>query len=151
MKKVINNLVYNQPYLKGVRKNLRKQEISAEKILWGKIRNKQQGYKFKRQFSIGNYILDFYCPKLRLGIEIDGATHSTETEVKRDIEKEKFINRFGVKIIRFINIDVYKNIDGVLEEICNQCQKRGEELKMRPHPCLRRQANPLLSKERERK
>ncbi len=117
MKKAINNLVYNQPYLKGVRRNLRKQEVSAERILWSKIRNRQQHYKFRRQFSIGNYIFDFYCPKLKLGIEIDGATHSTKLEIKRDREKEKFINRFNIKIIRFLNTDIFDDIDSVLEEL----------------------------------
>jgi len=143
MKKAINNLVYNQPCLKGVRRNLRQQGISVEKVLWSKIRNKQQEYKFRRQYSVGRYILDFYCPKIKLGIEVDGATHGTKMEVKKDVEKEKFISRFGIKIIRFINVDIYNNIDGVLMEIYNQCKRRESELKTRPH------SNPLLIKERE--
>ncbi len=129
MKKVINNLVYNQPHLKAIRRNLRKQEISAERIFWSRVRNKQQGYKFKRQFSIGNYILDFYCPKLKLGIEIDGATHGDEFEIKRDAEKEKFISRFGIKIIRFLNTDIFEDIDSVLEELNYQCRKREDKIK----------------------
>jgi len=142
MKKAINNLVCNQPYLKGIRRNLRQQEISAERILWSKIRNKQQKYKFRRQYSVGNYILDFYCPKVKLGIEVDGATHGTKIEIENDNEKENFISRFGIKIIRFINLDIYNEIDGVLAEINSQCEKRERELIIRPHP------NPLLSKER---
>jgi len=143
MKKAINNLVYNQPYLKSVRKNLRQQGISAERVLWSRIRNKQQKYKFRRQYSVGRYVLDFYCPKVKLGIEVDGATHGSKVEVKKDIEKENFINRFGIKIIRFINIDIYNHIDGVLWDINCQCKKRESELKTRPHP------SPLLIKERE--
>ena len=143
MGKAINNLVYNQPYLKGVRKTLRQQEITAERILWSKIRNKQQKYKFRRQYSVGKYILDFYCPRVKLGIEVDGATHSTNVEIKKDIEKEKFIGRFGIKIIRFNNFDIYNEIDSVLTEINYQCEKRERVLETRPHP------SPLLSKERE--
>ena len=142
MKKTINNLVYNQPYLKSIRKNLRQQEISAERMLWSRIRNKQQKYKFRRQYSVGRYVLDFYCPKVKLGIEVDGATHGTKAELEKDIEKENFINRFGIKIIRFINFDIYSEIYGVLTEINRQCEKRERELKTRPHP------SPLLSKER---
>ena len=143
MKKAINNIVYNQPCFKSIRKQLRQQEISAEKMLWSKIRNKQQEYKFRRQYSVGRYVLDFYCSKVKLGIEVDGATHGARKEIKKDIEKENFINRFGIKIIRFINIDIYDHIDGVLMEINYQCKKRERELITRPHP------NPLLIKERE--
>jgi len=143
MEKAKNNLVYNQPCLKSIRKKLRQQDIPAEKVLWNKIRNKQLKYKFRRQYSVGRYVLDFYCPKVKLGIEVDGATHGNKIEIKKDIEKENFINRFGVKIIRFINFDIYHEIDGVLTEINSQCEKRESELKIRPHP------NPLLIKERE--
>lgn len=134
MEKATNNLVYNQPYLKSIRRNLRQQEISAERVLWSKIRNKQQKYKFRRQYSVGKYVLDFYCPKVKLGIEVDGMTHSTKTEIEKDIEKENFINRFGIKIIRFINFDIYNEIDGVLTEINYQCKKREEELKNKTSP-----------------
>ena len=80
-------LLFNLKTQKQIRKNLRKQEVESEKILWWKLRNRQLGdYKFRRQFGINKYIVDFYCPKLKLAIEIDGATHSTK--------KEKVENRF---------------------------------------------------------
>ncbi len=84
-------IVYNHKHLKPIKKLLRKQNISAEKILWSKLRNRQQRFKFRRQYSIGNYVVDFYCPALKLAIEVDGATHSTKEEIEKDKEREKFL------------------------------------------------------------
>jgi very-short-patch-repair endonuclease len=125
----MDNIVYNHKKYKIIRQNLRKQDIGAEKVLWSKLRNKQQVFKFRRQQGIGRYVVDFYCPKLKLAIEIDGATHSTEKEIKNDKEREKFINRFGIIIRRYYNNDVYKNLDAVLTDIYEACIKRQEELK----------------------
>ncbi len=142
-------IVYNHKHLKPIKRLLRKQEISAEKILWGRLRNKQQRFKFKRQFGIGNFIVDFYCPKLKLAIEVDGATHSTKIEIKNDLVRKKYITRFGIKVIRYTNVEIFYNIDEVVGSIYELSIKRESELKRlvrdttKPHP------NPLLSKERE--
>jgi very-short-patch-repair endonuclease len=141
-------IVYNHKHLKPIKRLLREQDIGAEKILWGKLRNRQQKFKFKRQYSVGGYIVDFYCPKLKLAVEIDGATHSTEEEIKKDKEREKFLKRFGIKVIRYINNDVYRHATDVVGDIYEKCLKRERELKCsvrgstQPHPI------PLLSKER---
>ena len=75
MKEQINNVVY----LKNTRKQLRNNPTKAEQVLWKYLKNKQiKGYKFRRQHSVGNYILDFYCPALKLCIEIDGDSHFTD-------------------------------------------------------------------------
>ena len=142
-------IVYNHKHLKPIKRLLRKQEISAEKILWGRLRNKQQRFKFKRQFGIGTFIVDFYCPKLKLAIEVDGATHSTKIEIKNDLVRKKYITRFGIKVIRYTNVEIFYNIDEVVGSIYELSIKRESELKRlvrdttKPHP------NPLLSKERE--
>jgi len=142
-------IVYNHKHLKPIKRLLRKQEISAEKILWGRLRNKQQRFKFKRQFGIGNFIVDFYCPKLKLAIEVDGATHSTKIEIKNDLVRKKYITRFGIKVIRYTNVEIFYNIDEVVGSIYELSIKRESELKRlvrdttKPHP------NPLLRKERE--
>lgn len=142
-------IIYNHKYLKPIKRLLRKQEISAEKILWSKIRNKQQRFKFRRQYGVGNYVVDFCCPRLKLAIEIDGFTHSTEKETKNDLTRENFLKRFGIKTIRYTNTDIFDDIESVLGDIYDKCLRRQKELKKRlvrdatqPHP------NPLLSKER---
>jgi very-short-patch-repair endonuclease len=122
-------IVYNHKHLKPIKRLLRKQDVAAEKILWSKLRNRRQRFKFRRQYSIGNYVVDFYCPTLKLAIEIDGATHSTKEEIEKDKEREKFLKRFGVKIKRYNNTDVYNNTEAVVGDIYEECLKWDKELK----------------------
>ncbi|MFA4872286.1 MAG: DUF559 domain-containing protein, partial [Patescibacteria group bacterium] len=68
--------LYNQKALESIRKNLRNNQTSSEKILWNKLRkNRINGHRFRRQYSFGRYVVDFYCRELRLVIEVDGANH----------------------------------------------------------------------------
>jgi very-short-patch-repair endonuclease len=96
----------------------------AEVFLWIELRNKNlAGYKFRRQFSIGPYILDFYSPRLKLAIEIDGATHVSADEREHDKNRQKEIENLGVQFLRFTNADVYDNRKKVLEEIYNKIKE----------------------------
>ena len=126
----MKNIVYNHKEYKTIRRNLRKQEVGAEKILWSRLRNKQQEFRFRRQYGIGKYIIDFYCPKLKIALEIDGATHSEDEEIKNDLAREKFLNRFGVKIRRYTNNDVYNSLESVLTDIHEFCLEREKEIKL---------------------
>ena len=115
----------NLPILqKNLRKNLRQQGVLAEIILWSKLKNKNLGYKFRRQFGIGKYIIDFYCPRKRIAIEIDGATHSTNKEIAHDSVRQKYLENLGLKVIRFTNNDIKENMEGVLSAIGDVCQGR---------------------------
>jgi very-short-patch-repair endonuclease len=109
--------IFNKKTTKNLRKILRHQPISAERKLWQKLRGKKMNYKIHRQYGIGNYIVDFYCPKKKLVIEIDGATHSFDNEIKRDKVREKYLINLGLKIKRYSNRDVYKNIGLVVTDI----------------------------------
>ncbi len=92
-----------------------------ERMIWARIRNKQLGHRFLRQYSISNYIVDFYCPKLLLAIELDGR-HHTEVDVNLyDQDRTKYINDLGIRILRFWNDDVAKNIDAVISKIISHC------------------------------
>jgi len=73
--------------------------------------------KFRRQYSIGKYVVDFYCPSVHLVVEVDGETHIGEVAEEYDRERNKVIEQLGLKVIRFWNTDVYRNIEGVLEHI----------------------------------
>jgi very-short-patch-repair endonuclease len=121
--------VFNHKHQKQIRKILRKQEVGAEKLLWGKLRNNQQGFKFRRQFGVGNYIVDYYCPKLRLAIEIDGSTHSTDKEIANDKIREKFLNCLGIVVKRYTNHEVYKFTEAVLVDINKICFDLERKLK----------------------
>lgn len=90
----------------------------AEKTLWGQLRKKQlKGYLFYRQKIIGKYIVDFYCPKADLVIELDGGHHYSETGKERDRLRDYELGRMGLRVLRFSDRDVFENMGGVMERI----------------------------------
>jgi very-short-patch-repair endonuclease len=99
-------------------KFMREHMTNAESILWEALKSKQlNGFKFRRQHAIGLYIVDFYCHKLKLVIEIDGGYHNTQEQREKDNLRTKELVDLGVKVIRFTNEDVEKDLDKVLETI----------------------------------
>jgi len=103
-----------------IAKNLRKKSTDAERLLWRHLRAKQlEGFKFRRQQPIGNYVVDFVCFENRIVIEVDGGQHAIEKE--KDSERTKWLESQGFKILRFWNNEVLMNIEGVLEVIRENC------------------------------
>jgi len=88
-----------------------------EKRLWMRIRGNQLGVRFRRQYGIGPYIVDFYCPQKRLVIEVDGDSHYTSESQASDELRDEFINSLNIKILRVTNFQVMTNINGVIETI----------------------------------
>jgi len=110
--------LYNKSSEKVKRRQLRQDITKAEKIIWAKIKNRQiENCKFRRQYSVDKFVIDFYSPILKLAIEIDGDSHFEDDAVEYDIERQVFIESAGIKFIRFTNEDVYGNLSGVLESI----------------------------------
>ncbi|MFQ5717649.1 MAG: endonuclease domain-containing protein [Nitrospinales bacterium] len=110
--------VFNRKDKKTIRQDLRNNMPETERLLWAKLRGKQLGgYKFRRQYGVDQFVLDFYCPKIKLGIEIDGDSHFNKNAETYDRERSRVIQSYGIKILRFNNNEVHKNIDGVLETI----------------------------------
>ncbi len=108
---------YN-PKLKNFSRSLRKNQTEAEKLLWSKIRKKQlKNLQFYRQRIIDNYIVDFYCPKAKLIIELDGSQHYFSATQKKDKARDRNLKAKGFNVLRFSDRDVFSNLDGVLEEI----------------------------------
>jgi very-short-patch-repair endonuclease len=90
----------------------------AERLLWSKIRAKQlKGYQFYRQRIIGNYIVDFYCPKAKLVIELDGGQHYSNEGLERDKIRDDYVSEQKLKVLRFSDRDVFENLNGVVEKI----------------------------------
>lgn len=113
-----NNQINNLPYLKENRRTLRKNLTPAEASLWTLLKSKQlEGRKFRRQHSVGNYILDFYCPEEKLCVELDGAHHFTSAGENYDAGRTEYLNSVGIRVIRFENKLVFKRPEAVLEEI----------------------------------
>ena len=112
-------LKYNKS-LKQYSREHRKNVTDAEKFLWDKVRGKQlKECQFYRQKIIGNYIVDFYSPKSRLIIELDGGQHYTEEGSIKDIIRDEYMESLGIKVLRFSDREVFEDIEGVLEKIWN--------------------------------
>jgi len=108
---------YN-PKLKELARNLRNNSTKAEIILWLKLKNSQfYGYDFHRQKPLDNYIVDFYCSELSLAIEIDGYSHELIAVYIKDIKKEKRLNELGIKILRFTDTQVLKDMENVIRAL----------------------------------
>jgi very-short-patch-repair endonuclease len=108
---------YN-PKLKEIARTLRNNSTLGEVILWKKLRNKQMlGYDFHRQKPIDQFIVDFYSPKLKLAIEIDGGSHETEDAFEKDRGRQARLESLGIKFLRFKESEVRKNIRRVLDAI----------------------------------
>ena len=100
------------------RKELRKHSTAVECVLWNALKNKQvENLRFRRQHSIGPYIMDFYCPSIKLCIELDGGIHDQPAEQSRDDFRTQYINRQGITILRFSNSAVYYSINNIIESI----------------------------------
>lgn len=99
-------------------RNLRKNMTEQERKLWQFLRKKSiDGLKFRRQYPIGNYIVDFICNEKKLIIEVDGGQHNEAQNIAYDKERTEFLESKGYKIIRFWNSDIDNNIEGVYQEI----------------------------------
>jgi len=113
-------LRYNKK-LKKFSRILRKNMTDAERKLWYRIRMKQiKGFQFYRQRPIGDYIVDFYCPKVKLVIELDGGQHYLQTGKEKDKIKDNYLRGLGLKVLRFSDVDILKDIDSVLGKIWNE-------------------------------
>lgn len=111
--------IFNLKSQEIIRKKLRHESTKAELLIWRKIRNKQLGCKFRRQHSIGKYIVDFICIESRLIIEIDGDVHFYDENIIKDKIREDYLKKLGFKIKRYKNTDILYNIDNVLSDLRN--------------------------------
>lgn len=113
--------IHNNPDMKRLRKSLRNGATPAEQELWKFLRHSSLGgYKFRRQHSVGRYILDFYCPSCRLAIELDGDSHFTNQAIEYDQERTAFLNALNIRVLRFFNTDVHENLNAVCERILEE-------------------------------
>jgi very-short-patch-repair endonuclease len=110
--------IHNNPKFKRSRKELRNNATVAEAILWNVLKKKQVGgLKFRRQHSVGKYILDFYCPSIKLGIELDGAVHIHPGQKTKDLNKEEFLSKYGIVVLRYENKIVFENPERIVDDI----------------------------------
>jgi very-short-patch-repair endonuclease len=123
------SIVFNNKSYTARRKALRRSLSKAEAVIWLHLSRKQMnGFKFRRQYSVNQYVIDFYCPELKLAIEIDGDSHYGYLSEKYDNERQKYIESFGIHFMRFTNDTVCNNIDGVLQMIY-ECTMKSKDKK----------------------
>ncbi len=139
----------------GLKQRLRSEMTEPEKRLWFRLRSRQlRSLKFHRQHGIGPYIVDFYCPDKGVIIEVDGDTHAAGQQRVRDVQRDRYLRALGLRIIRYTNQEIMRNLEGVLEDLCGKIsagstspgpslQRRGE-CATSPGPFLR-QAQDRLS------
>jgi very-short-patch-repair endonuclease len=117
-----------KPYLKEYARKLRNNSTHSEIKLWMQLKGEAFGkYDFHRQKPVDNYILDFFCPLLMLGIEVDGSSHNFEDVVQKDLIKEQRMNEMGITIIRFTDREVFTEMDKVLRCITAFIEQFEEE------------------------
>ena len=110
-------ILNNKSLLLNRRRELRNNATPEEVLLWSRLKNSQLGFKFRRQHSVGGYIVDFYCPAKRLVIEIDGSEHFKNENMEYDEVRTKFFDGLNIKTIRFSNFEINTNFNNVLESI----------------------------------
>ncbi len=116
--------MYNQNKNKQIRRILRQSMPKGEKILWQALRNRQVEYKFRRQYSINRFVVDFYCPKLKLAIEVDGYTHfDDEEKYQYDKNRQDYLELLKITVLRYRSEQIFKNLNSVLEQIYYTCEK----------------------------
>jgi len=112
--------------MKARRRELRNAPTAAEAALWRHLQRRQiLGQKFRRQYSIGRYVVDFFCVECDIAIELDGAPHYRELREEYEAERTVFIQSLGIEILRFENKIVFQNMEGVLETIREAIRKNG--------------------------
>ena len=117
--------IQNSSCFKTRRQKLRRHPTAAEDFLWKFLRKRRMlGWKFRRQYSIESFILDFYCPQCMLGIELDGAGHYTVLGGEYDAMRDQKLKKLGIQILRFENRDVFEHLDEVLETIREALEER---------------------------
>jgi uroporphyrinogen-III synthase len=95
----------------------RRQETAVEKLAWHLLRDRRAGLMFRRQFPIGNYVVDFYCFEIRLAVELDGSAHAQPSRMKKDRAKDAFLTRLGIRVLRLTNGLVTDNPEEFIKTI----------------------------------
>jgi len=125
---MLNNHIFNRKELKNFRAILRKNSTAAEVKLWEMLKSrKMDGIKFRRQHSIGNYIVDFYSPEKKLIIELDGAPHGEYHQIQKDENRDKYLESLGFVVVRFENCIVFQDPEYLKNEIHKNLNRKIEQ------------------------
>jgi very-short-patch-repair endonuclease len=125
----MKRLIHNVKPLSNRRRELRQTLTAAEATLWRHLKKSQLGCKFRRQHSVGPYVLDFYCPERRLAIELDGDVHQWDGRSALDLIRTRYLEEFNIYVMRIENRWVFENTDVVLAAIKHQLEQQLKKIK----------------------
>jgi len=112
---------YNKTSEKEKRRKLRQEQTYAENVIWQQLRNRQLlGVKFRRQYSVDQYVIDFYAPELKLAIESDGSIHEIEDQKEYDKARQEYLENFGISFVRITNEELFCNPNKALQRIAEK-------------------------------
>ena len=115
---------YN-PKLKQLARNLQNNSTLSEVLLWNELKGKQVGgNQFLRQKPMGNFIADFFCPKLKLVIEVDGDSHEDQKVQERDKKKDQYLNSIGITVLRYDDLEIKQNLTSVIDHLIDWIDKK---------------------------
>ena len=107
--------IFNKSSEKLKRQSLRNAMPRAEQLLWKKLRRRQVlGYRFRRQYSVEGYVIDFYCPELKLAIEVDGDSHFQKGSQEKDYQRQVQVEALDIHFLRLRNVEVFQHLDDIL-------------------------------------
>ncbi|HTT98498.1 MAG TPA: endonuclease domain-containing protein [Rhizomicrobium sp.] len=116
-------------------KKLRAKMPKAEVLLWMRFKEaNKRGYNFRRQHPIGPYIADFACALAKLAIELDGATHSSDSEIRRDAKRDAYMKTRGWRVLRITNADLYADLDMAVEYVLSHLPPPARDVRRAPPP-----------------
>ncbi|KDA04075.1 endonuclease domain-containing protein [Hyphomonas oceanitis] len=122
------------PDIRQFAKSLRRKMTDAETILWSRLKGRQRdGWQFRRQHPVGRYITDFACTRARLVLEVDGATHAEDHEIARDRQRDTTLAQLGWTSLRVTNLDIYENLEGVLDTIDHALRNARQDGQLNSH------------------
>ncbi len=110
----------------------RRRRTSAEGVLWGLVRSRRMGVKFRRQHPIEPFVLDFYCHELRLAVELDGSQHTAPAQRIGDDRRTAALAARGIQVLRFSNLEILQETQAVAETLWQACQQRLTTTDRRP-------------------
>jgi very-short-patch-repair endonuclease len=113
--------IFSQKQQTSFRKQLRNSMTKSEVVLWKHIKGSQLGFKFRRQCGVSKYVVDFYCPELKLVVEVDGLTHYEEAVFNKDQTRDKYFASLGLVVKRYNASRVFNFLQEVLDDLYNTC------------------------------
>ena len=138
--------IFNRASIITKRRELRKEMTPAENKLWLKLRAKQfLELKWRRQYSVGPYVVDFYCPAIKLAVELDGDSHFGGGAEERDARRQAYIEKYGIRVVRFVNHDIHHHMPIVLDAIAEAVQDRSVLIHTNRRTCDCQTPNPPVS------